>query len=59
VWDDIELDKWECQVCGYIYDPEFGDPSQGINPGTLFEDLPERWVCPICGAPKRMFRKIV
>ena len=53
------MDKWECRVCGYIYDPELGDSSQGINPGIPFEDLPDSWVCPICGAPKRMFRKIV
>jgi rubredoxin len=50
------MDKWECQVCGYIYDPEAGDPDQGINPGTSFEDLPDSWICPVCGAPKSMFR---
>jgi len=50
------MDKWECQVCGYIYDPEAGDPDQGINPGTSFEDLPDSWVCPVCGAQKSMFR---
>ncbi|MCX8171443.1 MAG: rubredoxin [Candidatus Bathyarchaeota archaeon] len=52
------MDKWECIVCGYIYDPELGDTTQNITPGTIFEDLPDNWVCPICGAPKRMFRKI-
>ena len=57
MWEGVKLDKWECQVCGYIYDPEFGDSSQGINPGTPFEDLPDSWVCPICGALKRMFRR--
>lgn len=52
------LDKWECQACGYVYDPETGDPTQNIKPGTPFEDLPESWVCPVCGAPKNMFKKI-
>lgn len=49
------LDKWECEVCGYIYDPEVGDPENGVNPGTPFEALPEDWVCPICKAPKERF----
>ena len=52
------MDKWECRVCGYVYDPELGDSSQGIDPGTPFEDLPDSWACPICGVPKRMFRRI-
>ena len=58
VWEGVKLDKWECQICGYIYDPELGDSSQGINPGIPFEDLPDSWVCPICGASKKMFRRI-
>ncbi|MDO8722692.1 MAG: rubredoxin [Syntrophales bacterium] len=44
-----------CSVCGYIYDPEQGDPDSGIKPGTKFEDLPEDWVCPVCGADKSNF----
>lgn len=52
------MDKWECTVCGWIYDPEKGDPSQGIAPGTPFEELPESWVCPECGAPKSMFERV-
>ena len=44
--------KYEC-VCGYVYDPEVGDPDNGIAPGTAFEDLPEDWVCPVCGLRKR------
>ncbi|MEM1581049.1 MAG: rubredoxin [Candidatus Bathyarchaeia archaeon] len=52
------MDKWECRVCGYIYDPEIGDPTQNIEPGTLFEELPDDWVCPVCGASKIMFKKI-
>lgn len=50
--------KWECTVCGWIYDPAKGDPSQGIKPGTAFEDLPDTWVCPECGAPKDMFQPL-
>jgi rubredoxin len=49
------MDKWECQVCGYIYDPEAGDPDNDIEPGTPFEDLPENWVCPECGVEKDQF----
>lgn len=47
--------KYRCTVCGYIYDPERGDPDNGINPGTPFEAIPDSWVCPECGAPKDMF----
>ena len=47
--------KWECTVCGYIYDPEVGDPDGGIEPGTAFEDIPDDWVCPVCGAAKSEF----
>jgi rubredoxin/flavin reductase (DIM6/NTAB) family NADH-FMN oxidoreductase RutF len=47
--------KWECSVCGYIYDPETGDPDGGIEPGTPFEDIPDDWVCPECGAAKSEF----
>jgi len=52
------MDKYECSVCGYVYDPAEGDPDNGIAPGTKFEDLPEDWVCPTCGAPKSEFNKI-
>ncbi len=52
------MDKYQCTVCGYIYDPEQGDPDQGITPGTPFEKLPETWICPICGSSKDMFEKI-
>ena len=47
--------KWECTVCGHIYDPEEGDPDSGIPPGTPFEELPDNWVCPDCGAEKSEF----
>ncbi|MBN2558540.1 MAG: rubredoxin [Clostridia bacterium] len=49
------MTKYVCTVCGYIYDPEIGDDMADIAPGTSFEDLPEDWVCPECGAPKDMF----
>jgi hemerythrin-like domain-containing protein/rubredoxin len=52
------LPKWKCTVCGYIYDPEKGDPEHGINAGVPFDELPEDWVCPICSAPKQDFRKL-
>jgi len=49
--------KYKCTVCGYIYDPEKGDSDSGIKPGTPFEDLPDDWVCPVCGASKDAFEK--
>jgi flavin reductase (DIM6/NTAB) family NADH-FMN oxidoreductase RutF/rubredoxin len=52
------MDKYRCTVCGYIYDPENGDPDAGIKPGTSFEELPDGWVCPICGATKDQFEKV-
>jgi rubredoxin len=52
------LDKYECTVCGYIYDPEKGDPDSDIKPGTAFEDLPDDWVCPVCGVGKDDFEKL-
>lgn len=52
------MDKYRCTVCGYIYDPEKGDATQNINPGTSFEALPDSWVCPECGVGKDMFEKV-
>lgn len=52
------MKKFVCSVCGYIYDPDVGDPDSGIAPGTPFEDLPEDWVCPVCGADKSMFEEM-
>ena len=51
------MQKYKCTVCGYIYDPEIGDPDSGIKPGTSFDNLPDNWVCPICGADKSLFEK--
>ena len=51
------MEKYQCSVCGYIYDPAEGDANGGIAPGTAFEALPEDWVCPLCGVGKDMFEK--
>lgn len=51
------MDKYICP-CGYVYDPAVGDASQGIAPGTAFEDLPADWVCPDCALPKDVFTKV-
>jgi len=52
------MEKWECTVCGYVYEEEKGDPESGIDPGTKFAELPSDWVCPVCGAEKDMFEKL-
>ena len=49
------MEKWECMICGYIYDPAVGDPDAGIDEDTPFENLPDDWVCPLCGAGKDQF----
>ena len=54
----IKTPKYRCTVCGYVYDPELGDPDGGIKPGTPFEEIPDDWVCPVCGAAKSEFEKI-
>lgn len=50
--------KYECLVCGWIYDPTVGDPDGGIAAGTAFEDIPDNWVCPLCGVDKTNFKKV-
>ena len=52
------MTKYICDVCRYIYDPEFGDPDQGVPPRTPWEDVPDDWVCPECGVGKEMFSPI-
>jgi rubredoxin len=52
------MKKWTCTVCGYVYDPAEGDPVAGVAPGTAFEDIPEDWVCPLCGVGKDMFEPV-
>jgi rubredoxin len=53
-----EMKKYECTVCGYIYDPAVGDPDNGVKAGTAFEDIPDDWVCPECGAGKDAFEAV-
>jgi flavin reductase (DIM6/NTAB) family NADH-FMN oxidoreductase RutF len=53
----LASEKYYCTACGYVYDPEIGDPENGFPPGTRFEDLPDTWVCPVCGTPKEDFAK--
>lgn len=50
--------KYECTACGYIYDPAEGDPQNGIAAGTAFADLPDDWVCPLCGLGKDVFEEV-
>jgi rubredoxin len=52
------MSKYKCSVCGYVYNPEEGDPDGGIAPGTPFEKLPDDWKCPICGAATDLFEKV-
>lgn len=49
------MKKYNCLICGYVYDPAAGDPDAGIDPGTPFEDLPDEWVCPVCAVGKDNF----
>jgi rubredoxin/flavin reductase (DIM6/NTAB) family NADH-FMN oxidoreductase RutF len=54
-----DMPKYKCSVCGYIYDPAFRDPDSGILPGTLFENIPDNWICPICGVTKDKFKQMI
>ncbi len=49
------MDKYVCDICGYVYDPAEGDPDNGVAPGTAWESVPESWVCPLCGVGKEHF----
>ena len=53
------MEKWVCVPCGYVYDPEVGDPDGGIEPGTPFEEIPDDWSCPVCGVDKTLFELYV
>lgn len=55
---DPATQKYECVLCGYVYDPAEGDPDSGVAPGTAFGELPEDWVCPDCGAGKEDFEPL-
>jgi rubredoxin len=52
-----DTDKYQCSVCGWMYDPAVGDPDGGIAPGTPFLKIPDSWRCPVCGAEKSAFEK--
>lgn len=52
------MKKYRCTVCDWVYDPELGDPDAGIAPGTAFKDLPDDFVCPLCGVGKEDFEPI-
>jgi rubredoxin len=52
------MTKWRCTICDYIYDPAKGDPDSHIAPGTPFENIPDDWVCPLCGTTKDNFEKV-
>lgn len=54
----ISMKKYVCDVCGWEYDPEVGDPEHGIEPGTAFEDLPDDFECPLCGVGKDEFSPV-
>ena len=51
------MDKYVCDICGYVYDPAEGDPDNGVAPGTAWESVPESWVCTLCGVGKEHFSK--
>ncbi len=52
------MEKYMCEVCGYVYDPEKGDTKGRISAGKEFSELPETWECPVCGVTKRDFQKM-
>lgn len=52
------MQKWKCTICEYVYDPEKGDPDNDVEPGTPFEEIPDDWVCPECGAGKEDFEPV-
>ncbi|MFI3319976.1 MAG: rubredoxin [Rikenellaceae bacterium] len=52
------MKKYRCTVCNYIYDPAKGDPDNGVEPNTSYDDLPEGWICPVCGERKFAFEEV-
>jgi rubredoxin len=52
---EMRMQKYVCSVCGYVYDPAQGDPEHGVAAGTLWQQVPEDWVCPVCGVNKDQF----
>lgn len=55
---EVSMQQWVCSLCSYVYDPGLGDPDNGIPPGTPFEELPDDWECPDCGAGKSHFEPL-
>ncbi|HWQ64722.1 MAG TPA: rubredoxin [Methanospirillum sp.] len=55
---EVIMEKFECIPCGYVYDPEQGDETADIPAGTAFEDLPDDWICPVCGVGKDQFEPV-
>ena len=53
-----KVGRYKCKICGYVYDPSLGDSDSGVPPGTPFEELPDDWVCPVCGADKKEFVEV-
>ena len=53
------MKKYECTVCHWVYDPQVGDPDNGVEPGTSFEQIPDDWSCPLCGVSKEEFEKLI
>ena len=56
--EEEPMEKYRCIICDYIYDPEVGDPDNGVAPGTPFDQLPEDWVCPLCGVDTSNFEPV-
>ena len=54
----VTMKKYVCDICGYVYDPAVGDPDSGIAAGTAFEDIPDDWMCPMCGVGKEDFSPV-
>ena len=55
---DTAFKVWQCRTCGHMYEEEYGDPAEGIAPGTRWADVPDDWICPSCGTPKADFDMI-
>jgi rubredoxin len=55
---EVGMQRWKCQICGFIYDEEVGLPEEGIAPGTAWSDVPDDWVCPDCGATRDDFEML-
>ena len=55
---EVKKKKYKCLICAHVYNPDVGDPDSGLPPGTAFEDLPDNWVCPVCGTEKENFEEV-